>query len=257
MEPRHTESRPPLRGEETWTIRLAAAALPLGILIVVVATVIHPHQRAPMDNPGVFAEYAGTEAWVAIHFAQWLGVLLVLAGLIGVYHAIRHGSALSAALARYGLAASVPAAAAFTALQAVDGVALKWAADGWVAASGDDKATLFAAAKSVRWTEYAFQSYSNILLGLALGLIGLAMALGSAYPRWLGAVAVASGLAWMLHGVMVPYVGLFDSTPRLVAMVLLATWGFATSYLMWRGTAARSAAGRRDVSGVGPAASVG
>ncbi len=33
---------------------------------------------------------------------------------------------------------------------------------------------------------------------------------------------------------MVPYVGLFDSTPRLAALVLLAAWGFITAYLMWQ-----------------------
>lgn len=231
---RERESRQLLRGDEALTIRLAAVALPLGILIAVVATVVHPHQSAPMDNPGVFSEYAGSEAWIAVHFAQWLGALLLFAGLIGVYHALKPGSALSAALARYGLAATVPAAAAITALQAVDGVALKWAVDAWVAASAEEKTAAFAAAKSVRWTEYAFQSYSNILLGIALMLLGLAMTVGSRYPRWLGLIAVGSGLAWVIHGTMVPYVGLFDSTPRLAAMVLLATWGFITAYLMWQ-----------------------
>lgn len=56
----------------------------------------------------------------------------------------------------------------------------------------------------VRWSEYAFQSYSNSLLGLALVLLGSAMVLGAVYPRRLGAVAAASGVAWVVHGAVVP-----------------------------------------------------
>ncbi len=45
---------------------------------------------------------------------------------------------------------------------------------------------------------------------------------------------VWSGVAWIVHGVMVPYIGLFDSIPRLVAIVLLAVWAFMMAVLMWR-----------------------
>ena len=86
----------------------------------------------------------------------------------------------------------------------------------------------------MRWTEYSLQSYSNILLGLTLILYGLAIMLGTVYPRWLGWVAAGSGVAWIVHGLMVPYVGFFDSTPRLVAIVLLAVWAFVMAFLMWR-----------------------
>ena len=46
--------------------------------------------------------------------------------------------------------------------------------------------------------------------------------------------AVGSGVAWIVHGVMVPYIGLFDSIPRLVAIVLMALWAFIIGVLMWR-----------------------
>jgi MprA protease rhombosortase-interaction domain-containing protein len=216
------------------TIRLGAIALPLGILLAVAATAIHPHKEDVMNNSVVFQEYANSGDWIAIHFAQWLAALLLFSGLLGVYYALRTTSGLGSALVRLGAAAAVQAAAAITALQAVDGIALKWAVDTWVAAPQDEKTAVFAAAEAVRWTEYAFQSLSNILLGLALGLYGLAIAFGARYPRWLGWVAIGSATAWVIHGATVPYVGLFDSTPRLVAMVLLAMWAFAMAVLMWR-----------------------
>jgi hypothetical protein len=113
---------------------------------------------------------------------------------------------------------------------------LKWATEAWVDAQGEEKTAAFAAAEVVRWTELGFQSYSNILLGSALLLFGVATAVGSSYPRWLGAVAAGSGVAWITHGAVVPYVGFFDSIPRLLGMALLVVWGFAMSFLMWRRT---------------------
>ena len=46
---------------------------------------------------------------------------------------------------------------AMTMLQAVDGVALKWAVDAWASAPADREDPTFAAAESLRWTEYALQ----------------------------------------------------------------------------------------------------
>jgi hypothetical protein len=229
------------RGErnDAVTIRLGAAALALGIIVPIVATAIHPHREDVMDNPTVFTEYANSHNWITVHFAQWAGALLLFGGLLGVYYAIRTNSGLATGLARLGAAAAVQAAAAITALQVVDGVALKWAVDAWASAPADHKDAAFAAAEAVRWTEYGFQSFSNILLGLALTLYGLATVVGRAYPRWLGWTAVASGVAWTVHGVMVPYVGFFDSIPRLAGQVLMGVWAFAMAYLMWRKTGQR------------------
>jgi hypothetical protein len=36
----------------------------------------------PMDNPAVFAEYAQSESWTAVHLVQWFGFLLLLGGLV-------------------------------------------------------------------------------------------------------------------------------------------------------------------------------
>jgi hypothetical protein len=220
-------------------IRLGAVALLAGVILPIAVTAVHPHREDVMDNPVVFTEYAQSSDWIAIHFAQWFAALLLFGGLLGVYYAIRDRSGPGSGLARFGLAATGQAAAAITALQAVDGIALKWAVDAWVAAPAEEKTAAFAVAEGIRWTEYAFQSYSNVLIGLALGLYGLAIARGTRYPRWLGWVAVGSAAAWITHGVTVAYVGLFDSTPRLVAMALLAVWALAMAPLMWRSTADR------------------
>lgn len=214
--------------------RIGAIGLPLGVILLLLATAVHPSRENAMDNTAVFEEYAQSDGWIAIHFTQWVASLLFFGGLVALYFAMTAKREGPAALARFGLVGVVLTAAAITMLQAVDGVALKWAVDAWVDAPADQEGSTFAAAMALRWTEYALQSYSNILLGLTLILFGLAIATGNAYSRWPGWLAAGSGVAWIIHGLMVSYIGLFDSAPRGVALVLTAGWAFVMAVLMWR-----------------------
>lgn len=228
--------------------RISALALPLGVVLLVAATAVHPSKEDVMDHTAVFREYAQSEGWIAIHFTQWVASLVFFGGLLALYFAMTNKREGPNALERFGLAAVLLTAAAIAMLQAVDGIALKWAVDAWASAPADQEPAALSAAMGLRWTEYALQSYSNILLGLTLLLFGLALAFGHSYARWPGWLAAASGAAWMVHGVMVSYVGLFDSAPRLVALVLLAAWAFVMAVLLWprgrRGHVPRTAAPR-------------
>jgi hypothetical protein len=206
-----------------------------------------------MDNPAIFTEYAQSDSWVAVHLAQWFAALLIIGGLVALYYSITTKSGAHAAVARFGFAAALLTGASLTMLQAVDGVALKWAVDTWVRVPADQEAAAFSAAQALRWTEYSLQSYSFILLGLTFILYGLAIALGSVYPRWLGWLAAASGVAWIVHGLMVPYVGLFDSIPRLVAIVLMALWAFIIAVLMWRNSSSCGRIARPESAHPNPA----
>ena len=221
-------------GDDAITARIGALALPLGVILFAVVTAIfHPHREDPMYNPAVFMEYHESDSWVVIHLAQWFAALLLIGGFVALYYCITKSEA-KAAVARFGLVAALLTGAALTMLQAVDGVALKWAVDTWASAPADQEVAAFSAAQALRWTEYSLQSYSFILLGITFILYGAAIALGTVYPRWLGWLAMGSGVAWIVHGLMVPYIGLFDSNPRLVAIVLMAAWAFTMAIVMWR-----------------------
>lgn len=63
-------------GTETISTRTGAIALPLGVILLVVSTAIHPSGDV-MDNPAIFTEYADSDGWIAIHFAQWVAGLLL------------------------------------------------------------------------------------------------------------------------------------------------------------------------------------
>jgi hypothetical protein len=214
--------------------RTGAVALPLGVVLLLGSTALHPSREHPMNHEAVFREYALSDGWISIHFAQWIAALVFFGGLVALYFSMTAKREGPAVLARFGLAGVVLSAAAITMLQAVDGVGLKWAVDAWAVAPSDQEPSTFAAAMALRWMEYAVQSYSNILLGLTLIFYGLAIALGNAYSRWPGWLAAAAGSAWIIHGLMVPYIGLFDSPPRGVALVLTTAWAFVMAVLMWR-----------------------
>ena len=187
-----------------------------------------------MDNPAVFMEYAQSDSWITVHLVQWFAALLIVGGLVALYYSITTKLEAGAGVARFGLAGAVLTLSSITILQAVDGVALKWAVDAWASAPADQEAAAFAAAEALRWSEYGLQGYSNILLGLTLILYGLAIALGTGYPRWLGWLAAGSGVSWIVHGLMVPYIGLFHSIPRGIALILMSLWAFVMAFLMWR-----------------------
>ena len=217
------------------TTRIGAAALPLGIIVILVSEYFHPSREDPMDNPAVFMEYANSDSWTTVHLAEYFGFLLLIGGLVALYYSISAKPGASAGLAPFGLAAAVTTAASFTVLQAVDGITLKRAVDAWASAPANQETAAFAAAEAVRWTEIGMNSLSKFLAGLTLFLYGLAIALGNVYPRWVGWIATVSGAALMYHGaVVVSYKGFVPSLPNLVGVVLLAVWAFIMAVLMWR-----------------------
>ena len=233
MEAREASGRQ-VGGEAAITTRIGAVALPLGIIVLLVAEFFHPQREHPMDFPAVFMEYAHSNIWTAVHLAQYFGFLLLLGGLVALYYSVGTEQGAGAGLAPFGLAAAVTTAASFTVLQAVDGIALKRAVDAWASAPADQETAAFAAAEAVRWIEIGMNSLSFFLAGLTLFLFGLAIALRSVYPRWVGLLAAVSGALFMVSGMMVAYEGFGPSTIRLVALLLLTVWAFILAFLMWR-----------------------
>src|SRR5215216_3273634 len=240
----HKATSRQVAGDDPITTRLGAVALPLGIIVLAVSEYFHPSRVDPMDNPAVFMEYAQSDSWTTVHLGEYFGFLLLLGGLVALYYSVSAKPGVGAGLAPFGLAATVAAAASFTVLQAVDGVALKRAVDAWVSAPADQQTAAFAAAEAVRWIEIAMNSFSFFLAGLTLFLFGLAIALGSVYPRWVGLIAAVSGAAFMYNGVVVvAHQGFVPDIIKLVGLLLLAVWAFIMAFLMWRYGSSRRIAG--------------
>lgn len=190
----------------------ASRALTLSGTLLVVGYVVNGIQRmlwhptgAEDDHEAIFTEYAESDAWVATHLAEFVLVLVALAGLLVLCRALRRETPYLALLAAGALIAS---SATWAVLQAVDGVTLKQAVDAWAGASGTEKTTRFADAETVRWIEWGLQSYFRVLLGVAFLLLGAAAVVSRLVPTWLGLLLVVAGLLSVLVGISVGYAGL-------------------------------------------------
>jgi hypothetical protein len=216
------------------TTRIGAVLFLLGLVVVVISTQLHPAHENPMDNPAVFREYAQSDQWIAVHLGQFVGFLLVVGGLVALYFSLATRADAAAAVVRFGLVAAVMTGASFTILQAVDGIALKRAVDAWAIAPPDQQVAAFAAAEAIRWIEIGVNSLAFSLVGLTLVLYGIALALSAVYPRWLGWLAAAAGVAHIIRGVGASYQGFVPSIAALIGLVLLAVWTVIMAVMMWR-----------------------
>ena len=144
--------------------------------------ILHP-AGSEDEHESIFAAYAASNAWVATHFAEFLLVLVALAGLLVLCRALRPETPYLALLAAGAIIAS---GAAWAALQAVDGITLKQTVDAWAAASGPEKATRYADAETTRWIEWGLQGYFRVLLGVAFLLFSAAVVLSRLRPELAG-----------------------------------------------------------------------
>jgi hypothetical protein len=231
-------------------LRIGAVSLAVGLIGVVVFEALHPAREDPNNNPRVFAEYAADGDWTTVHLGALAGALLLIGGLVALCGSLGLGPSTSAAWARLATAAAVTSAAAYGVLQVVDGVALKRAVDALVAAPAPDRTAAFAAAQTVRWTEYGLNSLTFSLVGVTLVLVGVALMTGDQFPRWLGAWALAAGMAYIVKGLGVAYSGFAASVPGLIALALFGTWVVTMVVIMWRRS---SRAGSNTPGGARPA----
>jgi hypothetical protein len=154
---------------------------------------------------------------LAKNFAEFLLVLVALAGLLVLCRALRRETPYLALLAAGALIAS---GAAWAALQAVDGVTLKQTVDAWAAASAPEKASRYADAETTRWIEWGLQGYIRVLFGVAFLLLGAAATVSRLVPSWLGVLLVVGGLLSLAIGFSIGYEGLESGFQDAVGIAL-------------------------------------
>src|ERR671937_1543824 len=114
-------------------LRLSAALLLVGQVLYVVVTLFHTGGPAN-DHPVIFAAYAGSGSWTAVHVAQFACMAILIAGLLALSFALDPEDGPARWVGRFGAASAVVALALEGALQAVDGVTNKQADLAWVTA---------------------------------------------------------------------------------------------------------------------------
>jgi hypothetical protein len=238
--PTSTEDEPPVRVDKA-LLRLGATLGIVGIVLQVVMDRLHPHQVDPNNSAAVFREYAESHDWTWVHIGQFAGTLFIILALVALARSLSRQAGVAGALGIVGAVTGVLVAAVFAVQMAVDGVALKAAIDVWAAASAADQPSAFQLAESVRWTEKGLGGFFQMLEGATLFFLGLSIALGRRYPKWLGWIGVVAGLATIGGGTVTARTGFsaaagFFLTP---AVVLLAVFLIGTFVVMWRRSATR------------------
>ena len=110
------------------------------MLVTAVAGFLHPEGPDPNDHQAIFAVYAASNSWTAVHLGQFVGMVIIILGLGALFFALDPPRGAGFWLDRMGLFTAGAALALYAVLQAVDGVALKQAVNAWASAGNGDKA---------------------------------------------------------------------------------------------------------------------
>ena len=214
--------------------RMGAACAIVGSVVLVVGTYLHPMHADPHDVAAAFTAYAADRLWVASHLTQLAGVGLIVAALLSLAHQLEVTSHTGwSRLAGGGAIASLAVA---TALQAVDGVALKVMVDTWAAAPVAHKEVTFYAAFAVRQVEVGVASTASLLFGLTATIYGVALLRVPMYPKWVAGLALVGGVPATIAGVMMAYTGFSGMAMaiHMPAYSLLVVWMLTLGVCMWR-----------------------
>lgn len=219
-------SQAPVGRVERDSMRLAAILLLAGIVVTAIAGFLHAEGPDANDHQTIFAIYAASQSWTAVHLGQFIGMLIITFGLVALFFAIDVRSGVGLWLNRFGLFSAGTAVALYGVLQAVDGVGLKQAVNAWALADSGDKAVRFAAAETVRWLEWAVRSYQSFVFGLALVFFGAVIAVTGRVSRPIGYLMALSGISYLAQGWIIGSSGFSPANqiPTLLGIGLILAW---------------------------------
>lgn len=218
------------------SLRLSATLLFVGVLVSLIAGYFHPDRQPANSHVATFAKYAASTSWTAIHFGQFVGMAVLIAGLLALFFALDAAPDKQTWPGRFGAVSAAVALALYGVLQGVDGVALKQAVDAWVRAPEAEKAARFASAEVIRWLEWGIRSYQSFMLGLALILFAVLIVRAAGIPRPIGYLMGLSGLAYVGQGWVIGSEGFSanNSVPTLLGIVTIVAWSVWLLISAWR-----------------------
>ncbi len=194
------------------------------------------HGDLPDQTAEIALEHiADHPEWRALKLALIVSVLLWVGAFVALASSLSHGW--SWLLSRLAVACVVIGATLPIVEYSVIGYEMKNVAAAWEAATGSEKADILLVAEALFGiTGGLFRSFIALLYGLPFLLMGLAVALGRGYPRWLGWVAAVAGGGALMTGTtmflgvnLVPFPLLYGGF-----VVPLLIWLAVMGPLMWR-----------------------
>jgi hypothetical protein len=219
-------------------LRLSATLVVIGeLLFALVTALFHPDGDAN-NHPAVFAEYASSASYTAVHFVQFVFMAVLLLGLLVLFFALNVGSGALGWVGRFAAVSVVVALALYGVVQAVDGVALKHAVDAWVNAPEAEKATRFASAETVRWLEWGANQYQIFMFALALILLATVIVGTARVPRGIGYLMGLAAIPMLVQSLVIGTEGfsvpLLAGSLSAVALPLMLAWSIWLLIVAWR-----------------------
>lgn len=216
--------------------RVGAVMLILGSILAIVTNLLHPNPHDIGDPLAQLVLISQTAYWGPVHVGIVMSGMIQLGGLVALTASFTGGY--GAAWARTALSSAIVGAAASVVLFAIDGIASQRLAIEWAQALPGDDAIAYRVAQSNQYVGFAVSGlWIMVFFGLTYIAYGLAVATSREYPRWLGWVAVAGGVAGFAIGYFQYFYGLGDLlTNKLFpgCAILLALWTIVMGSLLWR-----------------------
>jgi hypothetical protein len=215
-------------------LRLSVALLFIGGVVYEIVNQFHA--AGANNHAAAFTAFAHSSIWTAVHLGQFLATALVTAGLLALFYGLNITAGMPMLVNRLGAAALVASLALAGVVYAVDGVALKQAADAWLRAPAAEKAARFATAEGIRWLEWGVRSYNNFAFGLALVLFAAAIVWTARIPRPIGYLMGVNGLANFVLGWFTSTEGFSSTTGTVFNLAVLAqlAWMIWLLIVAWR-----------------------
>jgi hypothetical protein len=215
---------------ETALLRIGGVSAIVGSILFFGLVLVKPGTDWKTEPEAFLQMTAESNLWVGVHIGLIFAGLLIVGGLTGLYRSITTGA--SAVWAHLGFATVLVGTSVLLVFLGTYGIAFPQVAEGWVNASEVDKAAAFLVVLAVREIAQALIAVSiMVFFGVTFVLYGLAVATGTAYPRWLGWLAVVGGVGGMLAGALED-VSLSDIA--FTPLFLLLLWVLVMGILMWR-----------------------
>ena len=70
------------------SLRLSATLLFVGLLLTFLVGIFHPDTQNPNNHIAEFTLYANSDVWTAVHLGQFVGMAVVIAGLLVLFFAL-------------------------------------------------------------------------------------------------------------------------------------------------------------------------
>src|SRR3954454_17217236 len=88
------------------SLRMSATLMLTGQVLFIVVTLLHADGKAN-DHRSVFAEYARSGSWKAVHLVQFAAVAILVAGLLALFFAVNVPAGPARWAGRFGVASTV------------------------------------------------------------------------------------------------------------------------------------------------------